>query len=171
MTAHTPFAKRFVLENKRATLCGMTLETGFVLAKQGHPATLERLWKIGAATFDCVASVRVMAIGATDFTLQHWVVMRQLERRAHLRMALEAGGGRFSWINDRPALAAALNMQTPRPMARLAPHVLGIITGSLQARVCRGWKTARDCFVTGCALLGSDELGARNAWRRNEGTI
>ena len=110
MAAHTTFAQRFMLEHKWAALRGVTLETGFILAQEAHAAAFEILHKIRAAAFDRVAFVRVMAIGATDFALQHRMVMRQLECRAHLRMALETGGGRFSRINDRAALAAALDV-------------------------------------------------------------
>ena len=117
MTAHTTFTQCFVLEHKRATLRGVTLETGFVLAQKTHPAAFERLRKVRATAFDRVSLVRVMAIGATDFALQHRMVMGQLEGRAHLRMALETGGGRFFRINNRVRAAAALDVQTPRSMA------------------------------------------------------
>jgi hypothetical protein len=110
MTAHTTFAQCFVLEHKWAALRGVTLETRFVLAQQGHASTFETLRQVRAAAFDRVSFVRVMAIGATDFTLQHGVVMGELECCAHFRMALEAGGRRFSRINNRAAFTAALNV-------------------------------------------------------------
>jgi hypothetical protein len=131
MAAHATLTQRLVLEHKRTSLRSVTLETGFVLAQQAHAATLERLWKVRTAPFDRVSFVRVMAIGATDFALEHRMVMRQFEFRAHLHMALEASGRRFLRINDRAALTAALNVQTPRSMTRLATHVLGVVAGRL----------------------------------------
>ena|SRR5450631_2294441 len=110
MTAHTTFTQCFVLEHKWATLRGVTLETGFVLGQQACPASLERLWKVRTTAFDRVSLVRIMAISATNLALQDRMVMGQLEGRAHLRMALKTGGGRFFRINNRVRAAAALDV-------------------------------------------------------------
>jgi hypothetical protein len=110
MAGHATFAERFVLENEWASLRGVTLETGFVLAQQGHPAAFERLRQACSAPFDGVSFVRVMTVGATHFPFQDRMVMRQIEFRPDLQMALETGGRRFSRINDLGALAAALDV-------------------------------------------------------------
>ena len=117
MTAQATFAQRFMLEHEWAALCRVTLETRFVLAEQRHSAAFNRLGQVRAAALNRVSFVRIMAIGATDFAFQYRMVMGQLECRAHLRMALEARGGRFSRINDRTALAATLDVKTSRSMA------------------------------------------------------
>ena len=128
MATHASFAQRLVLEHKRTSLRSVTLETGFVLAQQGHASTFETLRKVGAAPFDRVSFVRVMAIGTTHFPLEHRMVMRQFEFRPHLHMALETSLRRFSWINNRAALAATLDVKTPRSMTRLAAHVLRVFS-------------------------------------------
>ena len=110
VTAYTTFPQRFVLEHKGATLRGVTLVTGFVLAQHSHAAALDLLQSIRATAFDRVSLVHIMTIGATDFALQNRMVMGQLEGRAHLRMALEAGGRRFVRINNRARRAAALDV-------------------------------------------------------------
>jgi hypothetical protein len=128
MAAHATFAQRFVLEHKRTSLRRVTLKAGFVLAQQAHAATLERLWKVRSATFDRVSFVHVMAIGTTDFALEHRMMMRQFEFRAHLHMALETSLRRFSWINNCAALAATLDVKTSRSMTRLAANVFRVFS-------------------------------------------
>lgn len=110
MAAHTSFAQSLVLEYKRTPLRSVALKAGFVLAQQGHAATLERLWKVCSAPFDRISLVRVMAVGTTHSSLEHRMVMRQFEFRAHLQMALETGGRGFLRINNRARSAAALDV-------------------------------------------------------------
>ena len=55
-----------------------------------------------------------------------------------------------------------------KSMARFAAGVLGVAAGRHQARVRGGRKIARDFFVAGCALCGTDKLRARNAGRRED---
>jgi hypothetical protein len=128
MATHASFAQRFVFEHKGASLRRVTLKASFVLAQQAHAATLERLWKVRSAPFDRVSFVHVMAIGATDFALEHRMVMRQFEFRAHLHMALETSLRRFSWINNCAALAATLDVKTSRSMTRLAANILRVFS-------------------------------------------
>ena len=92
--------------------------------------------------------------------------MRQLEFGPHLRVALEAGGGGSSRINNHAALAAALDVQTPGAMAGFAPNVLGVVAFCFQARMGCGREVARNCLVTGGALARSYKFGAGNARRR-----
>ena len=64
--------------------------------------------------------------------------------------------------------AAGFNVQTPRAVARLAAHVLGVLTFCLEPRMRRGAKVAHDLFVAGPAFLRAHELRTRNArWREN----
>ena len=159
-----------MLKNKRTSLGGVTLEAGFVVAEQTSAAALKRLRHVRSAPFDRVTFVRVMAIGATHFSFEHWMVMRQHEFGPHLRVALEAGRGGFSRINNQAALPAALDVQTPGAMAGFAPYVLGVVAFCFQARMGGGREIARNCLVTGRALARSNKFGARNAGRRQNST-
>ena len=76
MTAKAAFADRLVLENKRTSLRGVTLETGVVLTKQSKTAALDGLRKIGPAAFDRASLMRVVTIGATHFAFQHRMMVR-----------------------------------------------------------------------------------------------
>jgi hypothetical protein len=76
MTTEAAFTDGFMLEDKRTALRCVALKTGFVMAQQCSAATLERLGQVRSATFDRVALVRVMAIGATHFAFEHGMMMR-----------------------------------------------------------------------------------------------
>jgi hypothetical protein len=129
MTAHTAFAQRFVLKHKWATLRRMTLVTGRILAQETGPAAFQCLQTTGTTALDRVALVWIMTIGTTDFAFQDRMVMRQLEGRTNLRVALETGIGRFFRVNNRARAPTALNVQTPRSMTRFTSHVLGVVAG------------------------------------------
>ena len=159
-----------MLEDKGSALGRVTLEAGFVVAEQPSPAPLERLGHVRSAPFDRVSLVRVVAIGATHFPFQHWMMMRQLEFGPHLRVALEAGGGGFSRINNQAALAAALDVQTSGTVTRFAPNVLGVVAFRFQPRMGRGREIARNRLVTGRAFARSDKFGAGNARGRQNST-
>lgn len=169
MAAYAALAQRFVLEHKWAALRRVTLETRFVLAQEAHTSTFERLGQVRSAPFDHVCFVGVVAIGTTHFSLENRMVMGQLEVCPHLQMALETGVWRFFRVNNRVRAATALDMQAARSMTRLAAHVLGIVTGRLQAGVGRGAKIARDCLVASLATLRANKFRPRNARRRDYG--
>lgn len=99
-----------MLEDKGTSLRGVTLEAGFVMAEQPRATALERLGKIRSAAFDRVSLVRVMAIRTTHFPLEHGMVMRQFEFRAHFQMALETRGRGFPRVNNQAAFAATLDV-------------------------------------------------------------
>lgn len=89
MADHTTLTQCLMLVNKRAALLGVALKTSFVFAQESEAAGFERLLNIGATAFDCDSFVRVVTIGATHFAFQHWMVVRQLERRTNLQVTLE----------------------------------------------------------------------------------
>jgi hypothetical protein len=62
---------------------------------------------------------------------------------------------------------AALDVQTARPMTRLAAYVLSVLSFRLQPSVGGSTKIARNIFMAGLATFGADELSARDA-RRSE---
>jgi len=131
MADDASLTQRLVLEDKRAPLVGVTLETGFVLTQQRGPATHNRLHAARFATFDRASFVRVMATGTTHLSLEHWMVIRQLESRTHFQVALEAGVWRFARIHDGVCPTAACDMKTARPVTRFAAGVLGVLAGGL----------------------------------------
>lgn len=169
MAADATFSNSFMFENERPALRRVTLQAGVVVTEEGSAATLHALRQIRPAAFDRIALVRVMAISAADLALEHRMMMRQHERRAHFGVALEAGRRRFPWIDDRHVAATAgLHVQAAGAMARFAAHILGVGSLRLQARVCRGPEISRDRLMAGRALFGADKFGARNTGRRHD---
>jgi hypothetical protein len=81
------------------------------------------------------------------------MMVRQLELSAHFEVTLETSLRRLPRIYDRASPAASLNVQTPRAMARLAAHVLCVLSFRLQSRVRRSAEIAHDLFVAGSAFL------------------
>ena len=72
--------------------------------------------------------MRVVTIGTAHFAFEHRMVVRQLERSANFQVTLETSLWRLAWIDDRVRRAAALHMQTPWSMARLAANVLRVFS-------------------------------------------
>jgi hypothetical protein len=153
MADQAPLPHRLVLIYKRATLLCVTFEAGFVSAHKSKAAGSELLLNICRGALCRDPLVRLMAIAATHLALKYRMVMWQLKRRANVQVTLETRVRRFSRIDDRAFSAAGLNVQTPRPMARLAAHVLGVVAFCLQASVSGCPKIAHDLFVTGRAFL------------------
>ena len=117
----------FVLIDKWPALLRVTLEAGFVSAQESKAAASELLLNICRGALDCDPFVRFVAITAAHLALKHWVMMRQLECRANLQVALETRVWRFSRVDDRARFAASLDVQTAGSMARLAAHVDGLL--------------------------------------------
>ena len=103
---------------ERSTLFGMALETSLILAHFIHRA----------APFDHRTLVRVMAIRATDFSFKHRMMMRQIELRTHLKMALEAGLRRFLRIDNRLGGSALGDVNAAWAVTRFAADILCIFS-------------------------------------------
>lgn len=95
--------------------------------------------------------------------------MRQVEFRAHFRVALETGRRRSAGIDDQLAVAAAFHVQASRAVTRFAADVLGVVAFGFQARMSGRRKTFCDRFVAGGAIFRANEFGARDARRRKDG--
>ena len=80
VTRRAALPDSFVLENKRPALCRMALAARVPLGEQG-----------GSAAPNCRAFVRIMAIAAAHFPVQHRMAMRQLELPLFVQVTLEAG--------------------------------------------------------------------------------
>ncbi len=165
MADHTTLTHCLVLVNPGAPLRGVALEASFVSAQESKAAAFERLLNIRAAAFDRDSLVRIMAIGAAHFAFQHRMMVRQLELCSHFQVTLETGLRVFPRVDDRVRRATALHVQTARPVARLAAHVLCVLSLCLQSRVRRCSEITHDLFVAGLTLFRADELRAGNARR------
>ena len=131
-------------KDKWTALSGMALKTRLVLTQERSAAAFKRLLNICASALDRHPDMGIMAIGAAHFALWNRVVVRQLKFRAHFQVALEAGIGRFSWVDNLAWVAAALDMQTSRTVAGFAAHVLGVVSRCFQTRMRRGPKIPRN---------------------------
>ena len=89
MTGETALAHSLMLKDKWPALCGVALEAGFVATQEGDAAAFECLLDICRRAFDRHSHVRIMAISTTDLAFQNWMMMRKLETRPHLEVALE----------------------------------------------------------------------------------
>jgi hypothetical protein len=143
----------FVLIDKRAALLCVTFEAGFVSTQESKATGSEPLLNVCRGTLDRDPFVRFMAITAAHLAFQHRMVMRQLKRRANFQVTLETSVRRLSRIDDRARFAASLDVQTPGPVTRLAPHILCILSFRLQSCMSGCPEVAHDLFVTGRAFL------------------
>jgi len=110
--------------------------------------------------------MRVVTIGAAHFAFQDRMVMRQLELCPHFQVTLETSLRRLTRIDNSVRCAAALDVQTTRPVTRLTADVLRVLSLRFQSRVRRCPEIARNIFVTGLTTFRTDELRARDAGRR-----
>ena len=171
MADHAPLTHCLVLVNKWPPLLGVALEAGFVSAQESKAAAFEHLLNVRSATLDCDPDVRIMAICTAHFSLEHRVMMRQLELCAHFEMTLETSFRRLPRIDDRVRGATTLDVETARPVARLTANVLGVFSMRLETRMRRGPKIPCDIFVTSRATFRANELRARDAGRRQNCSV
>jgi hypothetical protein len=75
MAGRAALSRRFVLEDKRAALRDVALVTGSVLAQESEATAFNALNEIGAAAFDDITFVRVVAIGTAHLAFQHGMMM------------------------------------------------------------------------------------------------
>ena len=167
MTNGAPLAQCLVFINERAALLSVTLEARFVSAQETKSAGFELLLNVRRRTFDRDALVHLVTIGAAHFAFGHRMVMRQCERCANFQVTLKTCFRRLPWIDDRTSATSGFDVQTPRPVARLAAHVRDLLWSfaalsaaltydclfCLQSRVSGGSEIAHDLFVAGRALL------------------
>jgi hypothetical protein len=184
MTNGASLPQRLVLIHKRAALLRVTLETRFVSAQERKAAGFELLLNVRLSAFDRDAFVYLMTIRAAHFAFRHRVMMRQCERCANFQVTLKTCFRRLPWIDDRTRPAPGFDVQTPRPVARLAAHVRDLLWSSaalclsafstaltydylfcLQSRVGGCSEIAHDLFVARCAFLRTHELRARDTGR------
>ena len=161
MAGRAAFAHGFMLENKRLRLFAMALGTGFVQARHGQ----------AARGFENVAAVRVMALHAVHATFEHRVMLRQVEFRLRLQMALKAGSRVLAGIDDEPAApATGLNVQTAWPVAGFATALaFELVPFDVQPRVRAGRKSTHVVRVAIEADAVANIRGPGNFRRREHG--
>jgi hypothetical protein len=128
MADHASLTHRLVLIDKWAALLCVTLEAGFVSAQKSKAAGSELLLNICRGATDRDSLVRFMAVAAAHLAFKHRMMMRQLKRCANVQVTLETSVRRLFWIDDCARSAAGFHVQTPRAVAGLAAHVLGVFT-------------------------------------------
>jgi hypothetical protein len=167
MADRATLTQGLVLIHERAALLRVTFEAGFVFTHERKAARLECLLNVCRRAFDRDPLMYLVTVGAAHLAFRNRMMVRQRERRADFQVTLETGLGRFSWIDNRTSTATGLNVQTPGPMAILAPHVdhffgcFGALRAGLtyddllrlQSRVGGCSKIANDLFVTGGAFF------------------
>jgi len=97
MTNRATFAQSLVFEYMRPGLFAMTLRAAFVSLSHRQTA-------FGPKD---VLTMRVMALDTIYPAFDHRVVLRQIELRFRLKMALKARDGVFSWVNDELSTSSA----------------------------------------------------------------
>ena len=142
-----------MLVDKRAALLRVTFEASFVSAEERKSAGFQPLLHVRRSALNGDPFVRFMAIAAAHLAFEHRMVMRQRERCANFQVTLETSIRRLSRIDDRACSAASFNVQTPRPMTRFTPHVLGVFPFCLEPRVSGCAEIAHDLFVACRAFL------------------
>ena len=152
------FARCFVLVNERPALLRVATVTGLIVTHEGRAACDNRM-----------ALVRVMAIAAGHFVVQHGMRVGQVELASLVEVAIEADFGGTIRIDDGMARAAGLVVDAAGAVTGFAAHVHRVWTAHLEFGVSRSRKIARDVFVTFRARLRAYELGALNLWWRHDG--
>ena len=129
-------AQCFMLIHKWTALLRVTLEAGLVSAQKREPAGFKPLLNICRSAFDRDAFMHFVTIGAAHFAFRHRMMMRQRESCANFQVTLKTSLRRLSWIDDGTGSASGFDVQTPRPVARFAAHVYGLLRSF--AALCTG---------------------------------
>jgi hypothetical protein len=157
VTNEAAFAGGFVFVDERAALDGVTLEAGFIF-------THER----SSSGDNGVALVRIVAITAGHFAVEHRMSMGEVELAAFIQVAIETDFGGFVRVNDRVTSAAGLVVEAGGPVAGFTTHVDRVWATDLQFGVRGGGKIAGDVLVALRTRVGADEFRAWNfRWRNH----
>ena len=154
-----------MFENKRTGLLAMTLRAGFIQPRHGQ----------SARRFHDVHAVRIVALDAIHFSLQHRMMLRKMKFRLHFQMALQTRLRVFAGIDDEFFKAAATahgDVFAGRAVAGFASELAGhLAVFQMQPRVRAGGKGAGDVRVAVGAGLVADKGCAFDLQRRNRRAI
>ena len=153
----------FMFENKGASLFAMAFGTCLVLSRHGKPAR----------RFHDVHAMGIVALGAIHFAFQHRMMLRQIEFRMRLEMAVQARTRVLARVyNELPSTAANSDMLAAWPVARFASRHAGDIRAfKMQPCMRAGRKNAGDVCVAVVASLVSNKGGALDRRRRDDGSF
>ena len=152
------FAHRFMLKHERPAMRRVTLSARVVFAQQRRAASFDR-WPV----------VRIVTIAATDFSLQHLVMIGKTKLTAFIEVALETGFGRFARVDDGLIGATRFIVQAARAMTGFAAHIHRAFAFGLQPGVRRRLEGLGDVLMTLSAGGRADKRRAGNLRRRHHG--
>lgn len=159
VTNRATLAQSFVLEDKGS--CLRLVAAGTTLILPGHRQPACRL--------ENVTAVWIVAIDAIHVAFSDRMMLRQIEFRLHVEVALETGRGIFSGIDDETGAAAGPDMFAAGPVAgfatALARHGSAF---DVQTGVWAGRKFADDIGVAIGARLVAHVVRAGNFKRGHE---
>ena len=104
------FPHCFMLVNKGPRLFAMTLRALLVHAR--HRQAARRLHDF--------VSMRIMALHAIHPPFNHRMMLRKIEQRMHIQVALETGSRILARVDNESAASTDLHMSAGRPVARFA---------------------------------------------------
>ena len=150
VTHSAAFAHRFMFEDMWTALITMTRGAGLVYSC--HSQSCER-------GFHDVVPMGVMALNAVHLTFGEWMMLRQVELSASLKVALVAGFRLYAGIDDEfPPTTACGYMQAARTVAGFASVEISTLPCcDLNLRMATQCKGARDVGVAFEAGLVADE--------------
>ncbi len=165
VTGRAAFAHGRVFKNKRSRLFAMALRARFVQPRHGE----------SARRFHDVRAVRIVALNAIHFSLQHRMMLRKMKFSLHFRMTFDARLRILAGIDDeffQAAASAHRDVFAARTVAGFATELAGRpAVFQMQARVRAGGKNAGDFFVTVRAGFVADECRAFDLQWRDHGAI
>lgn len=163
MTRGAPFPHRFVLENKWTALLSMTLRASFIQAGHRKPSS----------RFHDVVPMGVMAAHAVHVPFDDRMMLRQVEFRMHIEMALKTRRRVLARVYDKTSPSAAnAHMFARRSVTRFTPaHMREFDIVLVEAPVRAVWKRSRNIRVTLNAGSVADEIRSRYMRRRNHRTF
>jgi len=142
MTDDAAFAHGGVFKNERTGLFAVALGAGFVLARHGETSG----W------FHNVHAMGVVALDAIHFAFKDGMMLREMEFRLRLLVALETGFGIFAGIDDEflePAASGHGDVFASGAVAGFAAALAGHFSiGNAQSRVRAGGENAGDIGMT-----------------------
>jgi hypothetical protein len=157
------FAQGLVLIDERARLLAMTFRA--LLIHASHREAVGRLHDF--------VPVWVVTLHAIHPSFDHWMMLRQIEERVDVEMALKAGAGILARIYDEATASAAdFDMFAGGTVTGLAAgHVREFKVVFVQLAVGAGGEGARNICMTLHAGSVADVVRAFDVWRGNDGPL
>ena len=171
MTDGAAFAQGFMFVDDHARLFAMALCASFIEPSQAGLRT--RAKGCVMRSFEDIRAVWIVALHAIHPGFQDRMMVGQSELGLHVDMTIQASRWFPSRIdNELAATTAALHVQAPRPMTRLAAHGLGAWrTLQMESGMRTGRKDASQIRMAIDACLIADKRSSFNRWRGQHGVL